>query len=198
MKIKLSDIREATYDAYLDTEYREALAHSLMGLGYVSDSPLNLAMGTQKEKEEIERVERKALSSNQISEIIHLMMYEMRNDFQYGKFKPIALEFLNISEKMRKTEEKNKINNESINILLKKNNEIKEKPKCNIDNERGVMYDIICEVSKTLKDNKLFNESREMIERATTTYSYDEAFDIINEYVEIVEERENEEDEEFE
>lgn len=164
MKIKLSDIREATYDANLDTEYREALAHSLMGLGYVSDSPLNLSMGTQKEKEEIERVERKALSSNQISEIIHLMMYEMR-----------------------KTEEKNKINNE-----------IKEKPKCNIDNERGVMYDIICEVSKTLKDNKLFNESREMIERATTTYSYDEAFDIINEYVEIVEERENEEDEEFE
>ena len=53
-------------------------------------------------------------------------------------------------------------------------------------------------VRKTLKDNKLFNESREMIERATTTYSYDEAFDIINEYVEIVEERENEEDEEFE
>ena len=33
MKIKLSDIREATYDANLDTEYREALAHSLMGLG---------------------------------------------------------------------------------------------------------------------------------------------------------------------
>ena len=99
MKIKLSDIREATYDANLDTEYREALAHSLMGLGYVSDSPLNLSMGTQKEKEEIERVERKALSSNQISEIIHLMMYEMRNDFQYGKFKQIALEFLNISEK---------------------------------------------------------------------------------------------------
>ena len=52
MKIKLSDIREATYDANLDTEYREALAHSLMGLGYVSDSPLNLSMGTQKEKEE--------------------------------------------------------------------------------------------------------------------------------------------------
>ena len=57
MKIKLSDIREATYDAYLDTEYREALAHSLMGLGYVSDSPLNLAMGTQKEKEEIEKAD---------------------------------------------------------------------------------------------------------------------------------------------
>lgn len=37
-----------------------------------------------------------------------------------------------------------------------------------------------------------------MIERATKTYSYDEAFDIINEYVEIVEEKEDEEDEEFE
>lgn len=43
-EIKLKDIREATYDANLDTEYREALAHSLMGLGYVSDSPLNLSM----------------------------------------------------------------------------------------------------------------------------------------------------------
>lgn len=61
MKIKLSDIREATYDAYLDTEYREALAHSLMGLGYVSDSPLNLAMGTQKEKEEIEMSRKKSI-----------------------------------------------------------------------------------------------------------------------------------------
>ena len=37
-----------------------------------------------------------------------------------------------------------------------------------------------------------------MIQRATTTYSNDEPIDIINEYVEIVEERENEEDEEFE
>ena len=54
-EIKLKDIREATYDANLDTEYREALAHSLMGLGYVSDSPLNLSMGTPKEKEELKR-----------------------------------------------------------------------------------------------------------------------------------------------
>ena len=185
-EIKLKDIREATYDANLDTEYREALAHSLMGLGYVSDSPLNLIMGTPKEKEELKKVENKALNSNQISEIIHLMMYEMRNDFQYGRFKPIVLNFLNISEKMRKTEEN------------KKDNKIKEKPKCNIYNERGVMYDIICEVSKTLKDNNLFDESREMIERTTSSYSYDDAFNIINEYVEIVEEREKEEDEEFE
>ena len=96
MNVRLSDIREATYDANLDTEYREALAHSIMGLGYVSDSPLNLSLGTQEERKEIEKVENKALDSNQISEIIHLMMYEMRNDFQYGRFKPIALKFLKI------------------------------------------------------------------------------------------------------
>ena len=110
MNVRLSDIREATYDANLDTEYREALAHSIMGLGYVSDSPLNLSLGTQEERKEIEKVENKALDSNQISEIIHLMMYEMRNDFQYGRFKPIVLNFLNISEKMRKTEENKKDN----------------------------------------------------------------------------------------
>lgn len=50
MNVRLSDIREATYDANLDTEYREALAHSIMGLGYVSDSPLNLSLGTQEER----------------------------------------------------------------------------------------------------------------------------------------------------
>ena len=61
MNVRLSDIREATYDANLDTEYREALAHSIMGLGYVSDSPLNLRLGTQEERKEIEKVENKAL-----------------------------------------------------------------------------------------------------------------------------------------
>ena len=110
----------------------------------------------------------------------------MRNDFQYGRFKPIALKFLKISENMKNKEKSQEINKAKI------------KPKCNIYNERGVMYDIICEVSKTLKENNLIDESREMIERTTTTYSYDEAFNVISEYVDIVEEIEEEEDEEFE
>ena len=79
MKIKLKDIRQATYDANLDTEYREPLAHSLMGLGYISDHPLNLYMGIQEEKEELERVETRPLDSNQISEIIHLAFYPSSN-----------------------------------------------------------------------------------------------------------------------
>ena len=180
MKIKLSDIREATYDANLDTEYREALAHSLMGLGYVSDSPLNLAMGTQKEKEEIERVERKALSSNQISEIIHLMMYEMRNDFQYGSFKPVANKYINISKQMEKKKDN------SVNKKI-------QKPMCNIYG-LVVIPEILGFVSKTLKENNMFDESKEMIERATLSYSYDEAINIIEEYVDIVKEREEEEE----
>ena len=51
--IRISDIREDLYDANLDTEYREALAHSLMTLGYVSDTPLNLYYGTEEEKREL-------------------------------------------------------------------------------------------------------------------------------------------------
>ena len=88
--VRINDIREELYDANLDTEYRESMAHSIMTLGYVSDSPLNLNFGTPEQQKEIEEFEQRKLDSNQISEIIHLMMYEMRNDFQYGKFKPVA------------------------------------------------------------------------------------------------------------
>ena len=40
----------------------------------------------------------------------------------------------------------------------------------------------------------MFDESKEMIERATLSYSYDEAINIIEEYVDIVKEREEEEE----
>lgn len=186
--VTISDIREATYDANLDTEYREAMAHALMNLGYVSDSPLNLSFGTPEQRKEIKEVEERPLNSNQISEIIHLMMYEMRNDFQYGRFKPVALEFLDISEKMK-----------NMNVKNKKQNVTKEKPKCNIHDAFGTMIEIMGLASKTLKANNMIDESREMLERATKTYSYDEAFDVINEYVETIDRsKEQEEEEEFE
>lgn len=45
----------------------------------------------------------------------------------------------------------------------------------------------------------MVDESRKMIERATMSYSYDEAFDIINEYVETIDRsKKREEEEEFE
>ena len=164
------------------------MAHSIMALGYVSDTPLNLCFGTPEQQKEIKEVEERPLNSNQISEIIHLMMYEMRNDFQYGRFKPVALKFLDISEKMRNMDQKQKEFNSG-----------KEKPRCNIHEAGGSMIEIIGLASKTLKKNNMFDESREMIERATMSYSYDEALDVINEYVETIDRnQEEEEEEEFE
>ncbi len=186
-KVTIKGIRQSLYDAYLDTEYREALAHAIMTLGYVKDTPFNMYFGTEKQKEEIERVESMPLDSNQISEIIHLMMYELRNDFQYGRFKPIANEYLNISEKMKKETSKN-LNGNVENY----------KPKVNIYSAYGDMRDIISITSKALKQNNMYEQSREMIERATLSYSYDDAFNIISEYVEMTKEKEHEEEEEFE
>jgi len=180
--IRISDIREDLYDANLDTEYREALAHSLIILGYVSDSPLNLYLGTEKEKKELERVEKMSLNSNQISEIIHLMMYEMRDDFQYGRFKPVANKYINISKQM-----------ESKNLKANSVNKEFQKLICNIYGT-VVIPEVLGIASKTLKKNNMFEESKEMIERATLTYSYDEALNIIGEYLEVVKEREEEEE----
>ena len=184
--VRISDIREDLYEANLDTEYREALAHSLITLEYVSDSPLNLYLGTEKQKKELERVENMSLNSNQISEIIHLMMYEMRNDFQYGRFKPVANKYINISKEM-----------ESKNSKTDSANRKNQKPRCNIYGT-VLIPEILGVASKTLKQNNMFGESKEMIERATLSYSYDEAVDIIGEYVEVVKEREKEEEEQFE
>jgi len=181
-KVTINDIRESLYDAHLDTEYREALAHAIMELEYVSDSPLNLYFGTEEQKKELEIADTKNLDYNQISEIIHLIMYEMRDDFQYGSFKPVADKYINISKELEK--QNSKIDN--INYEYKKTI-------CKVES-CAVMYELICLVSKTLKKNNMHDESRKMIERATSSYSYNEAFDIIQEYVDIVKEREKEEE----
>lgn len=186
--ITIGNIRESIWDANLDTEYREALGHALVILEYVNDSPLHLHFGTHEQKEEIRRVEAMPLDYNQISEIIHLMMYEMRNDFQYGRFKSIANQYINISKEMEKEN-------------LKEDNSKKEyqKPICNIHKAYGNMLEIIGLASKTLKQNNMYDESRKMIERATLSYDYDESFNVIKEYVEPVElENFQEEEEEFE
>lgn len=182
-KVTISDIRESMWDANLDSEYREALDHALMILEYVNDSPLHLHFGTHEQKEEIRRVEAMALDYNQISEIIYLMMYKMRNDFQYGRFKPIANQYINISKEMEKE-----------NLKEDSSNKEYQKPICNIHKAYGNMLGIIGLASKTLKQNNMYDESRKMIERAALSYSYDEAFDIIGEYVEVVKEREEEEE----
>jgi len=177
-KVSIDDIKEALYDANLDTEYREALAHSIRNLGYISDKPITLYCGTPEQQKELIEVETRPLDYNQISEIIHLMMYEMRNDFQYAKFRPVIQKYLGISEEMRKTNQNNN-----------KNNKIEKKQKINYY-DYGSMEELIIMASKKLKENNMYDASREMIERATESYSYADAFDIINEYVEIIKTKE--------
>ena len=78
-------------------------------------------------------------------------------------------------------------------------NEEKEKPKCALIGQDGNIFNLMGIASRTLKRNNQNEESKEMINRITTTAkSYDEALFIISEYVEIVSEEDLEEEEEFE
>ena len=90
----------------LDTEYREALAKSLVELKYISDTPLKLKYGTQIQQRELSRVWKKPLKAKQINEIINSIMNKMKGDFQYGQFTRIASYYLNIAKEMKKLEEK--------------------------------------------------------------------------------------------
>ena len=73
----------------LDTEYREALAKALMDLKYINKSPLEMSMGTEEEKEELDRVYNKDLRPYQIEEIIRFISKEMKEDFQFESYKTI-------------------------------------------------------------------------------------------------------------
>ena len=80
--IRISNIREDLYDANLDTEYREALANSLIILEYVSDSPLNLYLGTEEEKKELENLAEKInMAKNTIEEAYNDMKREITPKF---------------------------------------------------------------------------------------------------------------------
>ncbi len=105
--ITIDNIQDSLFG--LDTEYRESLAKALMKFKYVSDSPLNLDVGTEEQKNELQRVYTTPLKSEQIIEIIKYMMDEMKDDFQYSKFKPIALKYISIAEEMKKEEQNEKV-----------------------------------------------------------------------------------------
>lgn len=98
-QVTIDEIHESLYD--LDTEYREALARALMKFKYVSDSPLNLSIGTKQQQAELKRVITKPLNANEIKKIINFMVNEMKDDFQYNKFEPIVSKYLNIAKQMQ-------------------------------------------------------------------------------------------------
>lgn len=97
-QVTIDEIHDSLYD--LDSEYGEALARALMDFNYVSDSPLNLSIGTKKQQEELKRVITKPLNEEEIKAIINHMMNEMKDDYQYNEFKPIALKYLDIAKRM--------------------------------------------------------------------------------------------------
>ena len=104
-KITITDIRESLYDANLDTEYREALANFLIEKKYLSDSPLRLYMGTEKQRKELEKVEKKPLKASQIKDIMNYIDNDMKGDYQYGSFKGVLEEYLAIAKEMEQEEE---------------------------------------------------------------------------------------------
>ena len=107
--VTIEDIEMSICDRDLDTEYREALAKRtknktsiIVELKYISDTPLNLKFGTEKQQKELERVWKKPLKAKQITEIINNIMNEMKGDFQYGRFLKLASYYLDTAKELQK------------------------------------------------------------------------------------------------
>ena len=96
---------------------------------------------------------------------------------------------LNLFNTRNDSKEKNWVNKKIENSKVEQ-----QKPVCNIYKAHAYMPEIIGIVSKKLKENNMHDKSKEMIEKVALSYSYDEAFEHIKEFVELIEERENEEE----
>ena len=59
------------------------------------------------------------------------------------------------------------------------------KPDCKLIGEDGNIFNLMARASRTLRENNLSEEAKEMRERITSSGSYDEALCIIGEYVNI-------------
>jgi len=97
-KVTIEDIEESLCS--LDSVYRESLATTLMKLKYLSDSPLSLSLGNEKQQKELEMVYERPLNSKEIKEIISFISKDMRGDFQYGSFSGIAKRYIDLANKM--------------------------------------------------------------------------------------------------
>lgn len=62
----------------------------------------------------------------------------------------------------------------------------KNKPDCKLIGEDGNIFNLMARASRTLRENDLSEEAKEMRERITSSGSYDEALCIIGEYVNII------------
>lgn len=100
IKITVNNIENSL--CCLDSVYRDTLAHSLVKLRYLSDTPLQLSLGTEFQQRELKRFYEKPLTANQIKKIINYISKEMKNDYQYWAFSNIASEYMNIANQIEK------------------------------------------------------------------------------------------------
>lgn len=80
---------------------------------------------------------------------------------------------------------------------MKENTE-RKKPLCALIGQDGNIFNLVGIASRTLKQNGMHEESKEMYNRVFSSNSYEDALNIIGEYVEITDEAGLAEDEEFE
>lgn len=79
-------------------------------------------------------------------------------------------------------------------IMVKKE---REKPRCALIGQDGNIFNLVGIASNTLKRNGMQKESKEMCDRVFSSHGYDEALNIIGEYVEITDESELEDEDEY-
>ena len=65
-----------------------------------------------------------------------------------------------------------------------------EKPKCPLLNADGNIFNLLGMASRTLRENGMREQAKEMQSRVTASGSYSEALNILGEYVEICSEEE--------
>lgn len=87
------------------------------------------------------------------------------------------------------------VNNNASREKLKLQEKIK--PKCALLGEDGNIFNLMGVASKTLKQNNMNQEAKEMCDRITSSKNYYEALSIIGEYVEITDQAGLEDAEEF-
>ena len=62
----------------------------------------------------------------------------------------------------------------------------RNEPDCKLIGEDGNIFNLMARAARTLRENALSEEAKEMRERITSSGSYDEALCIIGEYVNII------------
>lgn len=126
-KVTIQEIEESLYS--LDSEYREQLASALKELKYLSDFPINLQYGTEKQQKEWLKFYIKPLEQKDVDKIFKYVMDKMKGDYQFGAFKIITSEYIsnesNIDKKVKPKcaligEDGNIFNGNSISNIKKK------------------------------------------------------------------------------